>query len=74
MVSENWRLGGIFLGVLSIRTLLFGVYIRAPDFWNLPKYRPFVGSRYNRNESILCFFPRIFGSSQMKRKDSAHGF
>ena len=33
-VSINW--GGLFLGVLRIRALLFWIYIRAPDFWKLP--------------------------------------
>ena len=32
-VSINW--GPIF-GVRIIRALLFGVHIRAPDFWKLP--------------------------------------
>ena len=26
--------------VLTIRALMFGVYIRVPDFWKLPYYAP----------------------------------
>ena len=33
-VSITWV--GLFVGVLTIRALLFGVSIRAPDFWKLP--------------------------------------
>ena len=33
-VSTNWV--GTFVGVLTIRALLLGVYIKAPDFWKLP--------------------------------------
>ena len=33
-VSINW--GVLFLSVLVIRDLLFGVYIRDPDVWKLP--------------------------------------
>ena len=32
-VSVNW--GSFFLGVLIMKALLFGVYVRAPDFWKL---------------------------------------
>ena len=32
------------MGVLIRRTLLFGVYIRAPDFWKLPH-----SNEYDRN-------------------------
>ena len=28
-------MGGPFLGVLNIRAIPFGVFIRAPDFWKL---------------------------------------
>ena len=31
-------LGVLFLGSLAIRTLRFGVCIRAVDFWKLPHY------------------------------------
>ena len=31
------RKGGVFwVGVIRVRALTFGVYIRAPDFWKLP--------------------------------------
>ena len=36
-VSGNWRVH--FLGVLTIRALVFGVCIRAPDCWKLPYTR-----------------------------------
>ena len=32
-IYTNW--GSTFLGVLVIRAILFGVYIRAPDFFKL---------------------------------------
>ena len=32
------QLGVRFVGVLVIRALLFGVYIKAPAFWKLPWY------------------------------------
>ena len=31
-----YKLGALFMGILSIGALLFGVYDRAPDFWKLP--------------------------------------
>ena len=34
MVFVNWLY--LFMGVPTIRVLLFGVYIRAPDLWKLP--------------------------------------
>ena len=30
------QLGVLFVGILITRTLLFGIYIRATDFWQLP--------------------------------------
>ena len=32
-----YKLWGVrFVGVLMMRALLFGVFLRAPDFWKLP--------------------------------------
>ena len=31
-----YQLGILLTGVLVVRALLFGVYIKAPDFWKLP--------------------------------------
>ena len=33
-----YKLGVLFVAVCLIRAVLFGVYIRAPDFWNLPSH------------------------------------
>ena len=33
-VSIKW--GVLLVGVLRVRALLFGIYIRAPVFWKLP--------------------------------------
>ena len=30
------KAGVLFVGVLVVRALLFGLHIEAPDFWNLP--------------------------------------
>ena len=32
------QLGLLFVGLLVLRALLFGVYIRVPDFWQIPAY------------------------------------
>ena len=36
-VAVSMALSGCFVGVLGKRALLFGVYVRAPDFWELPE-------------------------------------
>ena len=46
--------GVLFVGVLVIRALLFGVCIRAPDFWKLPHTtRIRTASAYKRHAGFI---------------------
>ena len=42
------------MGVLTVRALLFGVYIRAPDVWKLPFAGSMLGSGKRNNAKYLC--------------------
>ena len=42
-VSINWRF--LFVGVLMIRAILFGVDMRPPDCWKLAQHQVFRSSK-----------------------------